>query len=72
MAINKLTDTVIRNAKPESKEYTKGDGGGLALKISPNGSKTWIFNYTRPLTKKRTSRPRELSIRWSRTGTKNC
>ena len=55
MAINKLTDTMARNAKPESKEYTKGDGGGLALKISPNGSKTWIFNYTRPLTKKRTN-----------------
>ena len=55
MAINKLTDTMVRNAKPESKEYIKGDGGGLALKISPNGSKTWIFNYTRPLTKKRTN-----------------
>ena len=55
MAINKLTDTEVRNAKPDSKEYTKGDGGGLALKISPNGSKTWIFNYTRPLTKKRTN-----------------
>jgi len=55
MAINKLTDTEVRNAKPASKEYIKGDSGGLALKISPNGPKTWIFNYTRPLTKKRTN-----------------
>ena len=55
MAINKLTDTEVRNAKPAPKEYTKGDGGGLALKVPPNGSKTWIFNYTRPLTKKRTN-----------------
>jgi hypothetical protein len=28
---------------------------GLALRIKPNGSKLWIFNYYRPYTKKRTS-----------------
>ena len=53
MAINKLTDTEVRNAKPDSKEYTKGDGGGLALKISPNGSKTWMRKAQKQLEQKK-------------------
>ena len=49
MATNKLTDTSIKNAKPKSSEYALGDGGGLYLKIKPNGLKNWIFRYTRPI-----------------------
>ena len=49
MATNKLTDTIIKNAKPDGSEYTLGDGGGLYLKIKPNGSKNWVFRYTRPI-----------------------
>jgi len=49
MATNKLTDTVIKNAKPNKSEFTLGDGGGLYLKIKPNGSKNWVFRYTRPI-----------------------
>ena len=29
-----------------------GDGGGLYLQLAPGGSKTWIFRYRSPLTKK--------------------
>jgi len=29
-----------------------GDGGGLYLQVAKGGSKTWIFRYTSPLTKK--------------------
>lgn len=49
MATHKLTDTVIKNAKPKASEYVLGDGGGLHLKVRPNGRKNWIFRYTRPL-----------------------
>jgi integrase len=49
MATHKLTDTVIKNAKPKVSEYILGDGGGLHLKVRPNGRKNWIFRYTRPL-----------------------
>ena len=49
MATNKLTDAIIKNAKPSGSEYTLGDGGGLYLKIKPNGSKNWVFRYTRPI-----------------------
>ena len=50
-----LTNTEVQQAKPKDKEFNLVDGGGLALRIKPNGSKLWIFNYYRPYTKKRTS-----------------
>ena len=48
-----LSETEIRQAKPQEKEYTLADGGGLLLRINPNGSKTWFFNYVHPHTNKR-------------------
>lgn len=48
-----LTNTEIRLAKPKNKEYNLADGRGLYLRVKPNGSKLWLFNYTRPITKKR-------------------
>ena len=48
-----LTDTEIKQAKPKTKEYTLSDGGGLLLRIKPNDSKTWFFNYVHPYTNKR-------------------
>ena len=48
-----LTNTEVKQAKPKEKEYNLSDGGGLALRIKPSGSKLWIFNYSRPFTKKR-------------------
>ncbi len=50
-----LTNTEVKQAKPKDKEFNLVDGNGLALRIKPNGSKLWIFNYLRPYTKKRTS-----------------
>ena len=48
-----LTNTQVNQAKSKSKEYSLSDGRGLALRVKPNGSKLWIFNYTRPHTRKR-------------------
>ena len=48
-----LSDTEIKKAKPGIKEYTLWDGNGLNLRIKPNGSKLWIFNYSKPYSKKR-------------------
>lgn len=48
-----LTDTEVKKAKPKEKEYNLADGNGLYLRVKPNGSKLWLFNYTRPYTKKR-------------------
>ena len=48
-----LVNTQILNAKPKDKEYSLADGQGLLLRIRPNGSKNWLFNYTHPITKKR-------------------
>ncbi len=50
-----LTDTEIKKAKIKDKEYNLSDGAGLALRIKPNGIKGWIFNYSRPYTKKRSN-----------------
>ncbi|MCP3697068.1 MAG: tyrosine-type recombinase/integrase [Aliivibrio sp.] len=48
-----LTATQVQQAKPKLKEYNLSDGYGLALRVKPIGSKFWIFNYQRPITKKR-------------------
>lgn len=48
-----LTNTQIKQAKAKEKEYAISDGDGLSLRIRPSGSKTWIFNYYTPYTKKR-------------------
>lgn len=50
-----LTNTEVKQAKPKDKVYTLSDGGGLQLRIKPNGSKLWLLDYKRPYTKKRTS-----------------
>lgn len=50
-----LTHTEISQAKPRDKVYALSDGGGLQLRVKPNGSKTWLFGYYRPYTKTRTS-----------------
>lgn len=50
-----LTNTEVSKAKPRDKIYSLSDGGGLQLRIKPSGSKTWLLDYYRPYTKKRTS-----------------
>jgi len=48
-----LTNTEIKNARPREKEYNLSDGGGLQLRIKPKGARFWLFNYSRPFSKKR-------------------
>ncbi len=50
-----LSDTEAKQAKPKDKEYSLADGKGLYLRVKPKpiGSKQWIFNYYRPVTKQR-------------------
>ncbi len=45
MKIQRLTDLVLRNAKPADREYRRSDGSGLYLVIKPNGSKLWRWSY---------------------------
>lgn len=53
--VTPLTNTQVRQAKACDKEYILADGDGLQLKIKPSGSKTWVFKYSKPFTKKRTN-----------------
>lgn len=48
-----LTNTEVKQAKPKDKEYNLVDGEGPKLRMKPNGSKLWLFNYYKPYTKKR-------------------
>lgn len=50
-----LTNTEVSQAKPKAKVYKLSDGGGLQLRIMPNGTKIWILDYYRPYTKVRTN-----------------
>lgn len=50
-----LSATQIESAKPKEKEYNLSDGQGLHLRIKPNGTKLWLFNYSHPITRKRTN-----------------
>ena len=53
--VTPLTNTQIKQAKPKDKIYKLSDGEGLQLRIKPNGSKSWLLDYFKPYTKKRTS-----------------
>lgn len=50
-----LTNTEVKQAKPKDKVYKLSDGGGLQLRIKTNGTKSWLLDYFKPLTKNRTS-----------------
>jgi integrase len=50
-----LTSTEVKQSKPRPKEYNLADGNGLQLRVKPNGTKLWLFNYSRPYTKKRSN-----------------
>lgn len=50
-----LTNTEVSQAKPKDKEYNLSDGGGLALRVKCNGTKTWLFNYYHPHNNKRSN-----------------
>jgi len=41
----KLTDPIIKAAKPKEKPYKLSDGQGLILLIQSNGSKWWRYRY---------------------------
>lgn len=41
----KLTDSIIKAAKPKDKKYNLSDGKGLVLFIEPSGCKFWRFRY---------------------------
>ena len=69
--IHPLSSTQVDKSKPQSKEYSLSDGNGLAIRIKPIGTKVWIFNYQRPITKKRANltlgRYPDLSLAKART-----
>ncbi|GBL03144.1 phage integrase family site specific recombinase [Glaciecola sp. KUL10] len=50
-----LTNTQVKQAKPKDKVYKLADGEGLQLRIKTNGSKSWLLDYIKPVTKSRTS-----------------
>ena len=50
-----LSHTQVMNAKPKCNEYSLADGQGLYLRVGPNGSKYWIFNYQVPYRKNRSN-----------------
>ena len=43
---NKLTTLEIASLKPKDHHYLIGDGGGLNIKVYPNGRKQWILRKT--------------------------
>ncbi|MFL9986135.1 Arm DNA-binding domain-containing protein [Paraburkholderia sediminicola] len=50
--IEPKSEVVFRVAKPRERPYLFADGNGLALRIWPDGSKTWLLRYRRPGTGK--------------------
>ena len=42
---NKLTELVVKNAKPKDKPYKLADGGGLFLLVQPDNKKYWRLKY---------------------------
>ncbi|WP_374049947.1 Arm DNA-binding domain-containing protein [Nitrosomonas sp. sh817] len=42
----KLTDSIIKAAKPRDKRYSLPDGKGLVLWVQPDGQKCWRVRFT--------------------------
>ena len=40
-----LSDTALRNAKPQDTKYKLYDDGGLLIVVAPSGGKSWRFKY---------------------------
>ena len=53
--VTPLSNTKCKHAKAKDKEFTLSHGGGMGLRVMPNGKKEWIFRYTKPFTKTRTA-----------------
>lgn len=53
--VNPLTNTEVKQAKAKDKLYKLSDGDGLQLRVKTNGSKSWLLDYFKPFTKKRSS-----------------
>jgi hypothetical protein len=43
--VDPKSEVVFRVAKPRERPYLLTDGNGLALRVWPDGSKTWLFRY---------------------------
>ncbi|WP_227815029.1 tyrosine-type recombinase/integrase [Nitrogeniibacter aestuarii] len=43
--MGKLTDKFIKATKGEAKDRFYGDGGGLYLRVTPAGSRVWVYRY---------------------------
>lgn len=41
-----LTDTVVRQAKADSKDYSLNDNDGLSLYVTARGGKSWHFRFS--------------------------
>lgn len=50
-----LTDAQLRQVRPQAKQYSLADGGGLFLRVHPNGTRSWLFNYFKPFTRARSN-----------------
>lgn len=46
------SELVFRAAKAQERPYLLADGNGLALRVRPNGTRTWLLRYRRPGTGK--------------------
>ena len=53
--VTPLTNTQVKQAKAKDKLYKLADGGGLQLRVKTTGTKSWLFDYFKPITKKRSS-----------------
>ncbi len=40
-----LTDATIKGLKPKAARYSKADGNGLLLDITPGGVRSWVYRY---------------------------
>ncbi|WP_386692736.1 MULTISPECIES: tyrosine-type recombinase/integrase [unclassified Lonepinella] len=51
--VTPLTNTQVERSKVKNKDYLLRDGNGLMLQVRKNGNKSWLFDYHRPISKKR-------------------
>ena len=43
--MKRLTDRSVRNLKPKDRKYEVWEGNGLGIRVTPKGTKSWLFVY---------------------------
>ena len=50
--MGRLTDQGVKKSRRRKEPYERSDGAGLSLRVGVSGTKSWLYRYRSPTTKR--------------------